>query len=603
MKKIIFIFCAVVLSFSSCSKREPIKENVAPLITKFLSSQDNASVRVDGGNTILRTEYILFEVDAADANGDDLAYTWSAAKAYDTGEVTIGTAGKIAADSSQKIKWYLPESAKKGDYYKISVQVSDIGKNGAPLGTFDKRHKIIEVVDGDIKPSIMNLSISTVEGEQGRVFNSLKFDIIEPDREEAIINYEISYTPPLDRSDAKLLDEDENDIQGKIIEISSPGPDAEESELMKSIRINCPEGDGQCEDKFINFNPSAVGRYTFNVEVKIKNIKTAVEEIISGNTPVTFDKLKLKPARGVWELGSAYISEKIYEFGGRSAADISRTTNTVKVWDLKERKWLTSFDSPPPPPGIQDNAKIASPRASFGYATYQEKIYILGGIGPEKKVGGVVIEEAGAKKTTLVLDTTSRTWAEETPLTAERYGSCAVEAGGNIYLIGGFNKNHQPISSVEKYDTQTKEWTNLSSLSIPRGSLSCAKIGSVIYAIGGITTAGGTAQIVGSVEKMDTFSLSPKWTAASSLNTERAGASAVLLDNKIYIFGGMKKDRGTTNAVEVLKGASWVVYDKMLSEPVYHLTTTSDNSKRIYIISGTKDGASGQTIFEEWLIE
>lgn len=594
MKKLAFLLLGVSVLCLSCSKREPQEGNVAPVITKFISSSDKASVRMDGATTIIRTKCITFEVDAYDADKDTLSYTWTADKANAQGDIIDGKGGKIIPINEKKVEWHLPDDATEGNYYKISVQVVDIGKNGAPKGTSASTSKLIRVVEEDAIPNISDIKVDTVMkcGPMGcNDYPVLKFNITEPDLEDAIVEYEISYTPPYGTEGKLINEETEEDLQGMIVKISDPEPDenTSEEELIKSIAYICEEGDTQCtSDKFIDFTPTSTGTYNITVKVKIKNTRTGIYSTVTGTTIGNFTRLKLKSARNIWGLGSACIDRFVWEFGGTSnPADVKAVQRSVMRWIIEDgwkgRGRWRSFGSMP------------EGRSFFAYTTYQNKVYVMGGVGPN-----------GPTKTLYIFDPTVGTtgeWSQGAQLLSERYGSCAVSVGNYIYLIGGFDKNGKTLSSVERYNPSENIWEAAPPLSIPRGSLSCAAIGRTIYAIGGVTVAGGTSSVVSTVERLNLDLPSPKWERAPSLNIERAGMSSVAINNKIYVFGGIRENLQPTGKIEVFSAGKWVEYDRTLTEPSYNLTVSPGSGNRVYIISGTKDGRNGLSTFEEWLLE
>lgn len=57
---------------------------------------------------------------------------------------------------------------------------------------------------------------------------------------------------------------------------------------------------------------------------------------------------------------------------------------------------------------------------------------------------------------------------------------------GKIYAVGGYGgQSNNCLSSVERFNIQTKEWEQIAPLNIPRRALSVVALPDGVYAIGG----------------------------------------------------------------------------------------------------------------------
>lgn len=54
-----------------------------------------------------------------------------------------------------------------------------------------------------------------------------------------------------------------------------------------------------------------------------------------------------------------------------------------------------------------------------------------------------------------------------------------------IFVVGGINENHEPLSSVEYFDPTSKEWLYLPSMESARKQPSVSVLNDSIYAVGG----------------------------------------------------------------------------------------------------------------------
>jgi len=65
-------------------------------------------------------------------------------------------------------------------------------------------------------------------------------------------------------------------------------------------------------------------------------------------------------------------------------------------------------------------------------------------------------------------------------------GVCSLDQ--YIYAVGGYDGSSQ-LSSVERYDVWSDQWTTITPMSCPRSALSVGVINNSIYAIGKLCLA------------------------------------------------------------------------------------------------------------------
>ncbi len=127
-----------------------------------------------------------------------------------------------------------------------------------------------------------------------------------------------------------------------------------------------------------------------------------------------------------------------------------------------------------------------------------------------------------------------------------RSASAEVEIGGKMYIFGGYYSATGPgtaLNDFYSFDPVAQEWTNLSvpSAGTPpsiRYLARAANVGGILYLFGGRDMANMSLD--------DFYSYDPSsktWTnlsvpASGALPQGRYGHSMVVIDNKIYMFGG-----------------------------------------------------------------
>jgi N-acetylneuraminic acid mutarotase len=114
------------------------------------------------------------------------------------------------------------------------------------------------------------------------------------------------------------------------------------------------------------------------------------------------------------------------------------------------------------------------------------------------------------------------------------------------YVIGGAGANHNSLSSMERYDVSSGQWSAAAATGTPRVYFSACVLAGELYVIGG--ASGPTADTaLSTVEKYSP--LSDTWSAVTSLPSARAGHKAVTVGTTIYVLGGALGGRAITASV------------------------------------------------------
>lgn len=124
------------------------------------------------------------------------------------------------------------------------------------------------------------------------------------------------------------------------------------------------------------------------------------------------------------------------------------------------------------------------------------------------------------------------TWTEKAEMPTARQSLSTSTTNGQIYAIGGWSDNAEPIATVEAYDPVKNKWTRKADIPTPRGALSTCVVNGKIYAIGGAAVP----KILPTVEVYDPAT--SKWTKKADMPTARYGLSAAAVSGKIYAIGG-----------------------------------------------------------------
>lgn len=122
-----------------------------------------------------------------------------------------------------------------------------------------------------------------------------------------------------------------------------------------------------------------------------------------------------------------------------------------------------------------NNAQLLSPIALSAAVTFQDEIYVLGGIGRNYSPMDLVQVFNGSM------------WREGVPMPGPRWSHAAVVFQGELFVLGGFHSSsNTPDDSVYSFNGST--WKQESAMVQPRAAFAAAVFHNMIIAIGGATS-------------------------------------------------------------------------------------------------------------------
>ena len=120
-----------------------------------------------------------------------------------------------------------------------------------------------------------------------------------------------------------------------------------------------------------------------------------------------------------------------------------------------------------------------------------------------------------------------------------RHDHGLVTVSDRIYALGGLDSAEQQLSSVERYDPSTDEWSVFAEMPTGKHSFGCAVVKGLIYLVGGFS--GPDRAKTSSVEVFNP--VTKMWTEAASLATPRVWLRCVELQGKLYATEGKTSSR------------------------------------------------------------
>ncbi|HNW91887.1 MAG TPA: kelch repeat-containing protein [bacterium] len=196
--------------------------------------------------------------------------------------------------------------------------------------------------------------------------------------------------------------------------------------------------------------------------------------------------------------------------------------------------WLDSVESYDPASNSwREETPMPTPRANVACATYRDEIYVFGGTsancGPEKLA------------TVEVYNTRTHTWRSGPALPKSRVGATAVTVDDKIYVIGG-QTAYSLFCRVDVFDVSSGLWTRGPDLSATRCYAAAATLAGRVVVMGGESQTpernakGQPGLIYDQVEILEPGATA--WRTGAPLPVPCSTATATVLDNVIYLFGG-----------------------------------------------------------------
>ncbi|NXV01263.1 KLD8A protein, partial [Cettia cetti] len=173
-------------------------------------------------------------------------------------------------------------------------------------------------------------------------------------------------------------------------------------------------------------------------------------------------------------------------------------------------------------------------------------------------------------------------WKSLAPLPSRRVYSTLVEAGGQVFAVGGCDDNGVPVDSFEVYSPEADRWAPLPAMPTARAGVAVTVLGKRILVVGGV---GAGQQPLRVVEAFSTDE--GRWRKRSSLREAAMGISVTAKgkeDYRVYAAGGMGSDLRPHNFLQhydALKDI-WVSLAAMPT-PRYAATSVLRGSK-IYVL-------------------
>ncbi len=274
--------------------------------------------------------------------------------------------------------------------------------------------------------------------------------------------------------------------------------------------------------------------------------------VVEANTPIQITAHK-----------TVAIGDKLYIMGGQN--NRSQIQNGVYIYDTLTSTWSTG-------------ASMPTPKMFFGTAVINDNIYVMGGAVNGSTIGSNQLE---------IYDSRTNTWSSGAPMPYYGQALQAVTYGTKIYVIGGTPNNYSSyVPNIQIYDTVTNTWSIGSDLPNVGVDSAVQIFEDSIYILGGLRNGV-------SVDEVHIYNIATDtWATGSPMPSCRNFGSSVIYGHKIYVFGGYIThdpfssyvDYRTVEVYDIFND-TWEKTIPDLSAPNRHSTATLiDNT--VYLVGG-----------------
>ncbi|KAL0768340.1 hypothetical protein CaCOL14_009315 [Colletotrichum acutatum] len=235
---------------------------------------------------------------------------------------------------------------------------------------------------------------------------------------------------------------------------------------------------------------------------------------------------------------AAAANGKVYILGGLSGGTAFRALPNCYEYDPATNSWTVI---PPMPNGTERGSSILGVTG--------DKIIVAGSIGL------LELEEDGLQETVdtdLSYNFVTEDWESLRSLPEGREHAGGGVIGNKFYVVGGRFRSQTAVrDTVYVLDLKTLKWSERARMPTPRGGVSVVIVTQRIYTFGGEGNLDPEAGFVfNETEVYD--ARTDYWEELQPMNMPRHGMAAVAYNGSVYTPGGIIRDFGIVDNMEVL---------------------------------------------------
>jgi N-acetylneuraminic acid mutarotase len=199
-----------------------------------------------------------------------------------------------------------------------------------------------------------------------------------------------------------------------------------------------------------------------------------------------------------------------------------------------ETGW-SGLSSPAEP--VSDGPSMGAWTTKAGLPTARSEVAVAEAGGKVYVVGGYADGRAD-QPLNQEYDPASNTWRQRAPMLRGANHIATIGFDGKLYAIGGFlEQNFSAIADLSAYNPSSDRWTALAPLPTPLGSMAVAVLEGRIHAVGGAGGASHSERKTVNVHFVYDVAANT-WTESTPLPFPREHLNLIALNGKLYAIGG-----------------------------------------------------------------
>ncbi|XP_034466711.1 kelch-like protein 38 [Hippoglossus hippoglossus] len=284
------------------------------------------------------------------------------------------------------------------------------------------------------------------------------------------------------------------------------------TELIESVRRLMFAVNTKCiGDTEVNFKPLWVAprRYTSNdmlvvVGGRKNNEQTSREALVFDEESQKWQCLTKLPIR-LYKASYVALHSVMYVIGGLTTnTKYGQVSPTVYTLSLKTNQWRTA-------------EPMLEPRFAHRSVSYLHFIFVLGGLGPDRRVTDSVER----------YNSMFNQWETVAPMPEAVLHPAVAATNQRIYMFGGEDAMQSPVRIIQVYHIARNMWSKMENRTVKNVSAPAVIMDDKIYIIGGYTR-----RMIAYDTKANRF------IKCANLKERRMHHSATVLNNRLYITGG-----------------------------------------------------------------
>ncbi len=274
----------------------------------------------------------------------------------------------------------------------------------------------------------------------------------------------------------------------------------------------------------------------------------------------------LQPVSGA---GAAIVDGRLIVVGGEGVTTVS---GTVQALDLTAptATWTTL-------------PSLTQGRHGLGVTAIGNTLYAVGGATKPGHTASTNLVEALAVPAPRAHAAAAWLPRDEAAVAVQQVNATVLDR--RIWVAGGLTASHEPTASTQVYDPVINSWAQGPPLPEPVHHAMLVNYHNQLAVIGGFHSRDNDPLAVVSPRMLLLDNNTGKWVDGPPLKHARAGAGAVVVDDKIVVVGGRTgNSKQLVTQTEVYDGTQWSSKAAILS-PGDHLAVTAD-SRYLYAVGG-----------------